>query len=76
MTAQGLALTSAGVMLGLVVAQLAGGMLRAVLFQTRPSDLVATGAASVLLLTAAAIACLAPARRAARLAPLDGLTCE
>ena len=34
-----------------------------------------TGAA-VLLLAAAAIACLAPARRAARVAPVEGLRTE
>ena len=37
-TAQGLALTGAGVVLGLLLAQLARGMLRAVLFETRPTD--------------------------------------
>jgi putative ABC transport system permease protein len=75
-TAQGLALASAGVVLGLIVAQLTGGLLRAVLFQTRPSDLTAMAAASGLLLAAAAIACLAPARRAARVAPIEGLRVE
>jgi ABC-type antimicrobial peptide transport system permease subunit len=75
-TMQGLALTGAGVLLGLVIAQLAGGMLRAVLFRTRPSDVVAMVAASGLLLAAAAIACLAPARRAARVAPSEGLKVE
>ncbi len=75
-TAQGLALASAGVVLGLIVAQLAGGLLRAVLFQIRPSDLTSMAAASGLLLAAAAIACLAPARRAARVAPIEGLKVE
>jgi hypothetical protein len=34
------------------------------------------GAASGLLLAAAAVACLAPARRAARVAPIEGLKVE
>jgi ABC-type antimicrobial peptide transport system permease subunit len=75
-TAQGLALASAGVVLGLIVARLAGGLLRAVLFQIRPSDLTSMASASGLLLAAAAIACLAPARRAARVAPIEGLKVE
>jgi putative ABC transport system permease protein len=75
-TMQGLVLTAAGVVLGLAVAQLAGGMLRAVLFETRTSDIVAMAAASGLLLAAAAAACLAPARRAARVAPIEGLKLE
>jgi putative ABC transport system permease protein len=75
-TNQGLALTGAGVLLGLLIAQLARGLLRAVLFQTRPGDLVAMSAAASLLLAAAALACLAPACRAARVEPAEGLKVE
>jgi putative ABC transport system permease protein len=72
-TGQGLALVAAGVSLGLLAAQLAGGLLEQVLFQTRTTDIVAMAAAATLMLVAALLACVAPARRAARLAPLDGL---
>jgi ABC-type antimicrobial peptide transport system permease subunit len=72
-TAQGLALVAAGVGLGLLAAQLAGGLLEQVLFQTRTTDVAAMAAAATLMLVAALLACVAPARRAARLAPLDGL---
>jgi putative ABC transport system permease protein len=72
-TLQGLALAAAGVLIGLVAAQLARGVLEAVLFQTTTTDLAAMSGAAALLLTAAALACLAPARRAAMTAPLDEL---
>lgn len=72
-TVQGLVLATIGVALGLGGAQLAGGLLRAVLFQTPTTDLVAMAGAAALLLTAAAVACFAPARRAARVDPLEGL---
>jgi ABC-type antimicrobial peptide transport system permease subunit len=51
-------------------------MLNAVLFQTRTTDIAAAVASGVVLLAAAAVACLAPAIRAARVAPLEGLKSE
>jgi ABC-type lipoprotein release transport system permease subunit len=48
-------------------------VLQAVLFQTQTTDGVSAAMAAGLLLLAAAVACVAPARRAARVAPLDGL---
>jgi putative ABC transport system permease protein len=72
-TGQGLALALGGVVLGLAGAQLAGGVLQDVLFQTRTTDAMAMGVAALLLLTAALLACLGPARRAARVAPIEGL---
>jgi ABC-type antimicrobial peptide transport system permease subunit len=75
-TAQGLALATAGVVAGLAGAQLAGGLLEDVLFQTRTTDVVAMGASAAVLLATAAIACIAPARRAARVAPVEGLKAE
>jgi putative ABC transport system permease protein len=72
-TGQGLALAAVGVLVGLAGAQLAGGLLQDVLFQTRTTDVAAMAGAAILLLTAALLACLAPARRAARVAPLEGL---
>jgi putative ABC transport system permease protein len=75
-TAQGLTLVAVGIVAGLASAQFAGGLLEDVLFQTRTTDVVAMGAAAVTLVVVAAVACVAPARRAARVAPLDGLRSE
>jgi putative ABC transport system permease protein len=72
-TLQGLGLAAGGVVLGLAAAQLARGVLQAVLFQTATTDVVAMSGAAALLLTAAGLACLSPARRAARTAPLEEL---
>ncbi len=72
-TRQGLVLAATGVVVGLVAAQLAGGLLQDVLFQTRTWDPPAIIAAGGLLLLAAALACAAPAWRAARVEPLEGL---
>ena len=72
-TRQGLALAVTGVALGLIGAQLASGALQAVLFQTRTTDFAAMAAATTLLLVAAAAACLGPARRAARVSPVDDM---
>ena len=75
-TIQGLGLALAGVVVGLLVAQLSRGLLQAVLFQTRTTDVVSALSAAGLLLLAAALACLAPALRAARVAPVEGLRGE
>ena len=72
-TMQGLTLAFAGIVVGLFVSQLSRGLLQAVLFQTQVTDLAAAGTTGALLLAAAGLACLAPARRAARVAPVEGL---
>ena len=72
-TGQGLVLSIAGVAIGLVAAQALGGVLDDVLFQTRTSDPGAAFTAGALLVTAALAACAAPAIRAARVEPSEGL---
>jgi putative ABC transport system permease protein len=72
-TGHGLALAGTGVILGLAGAQLARGLLRDVLFQTATTDLASMSGAAALLLAAAFLACVAPARRAARVAPVEGM---
>ena len=72
-TRQGLTLTIIGIGVGLGAAQLAGSLLKRVLFETQTTDAVALAAAGGLLLVATIVACLAPARRAARVAPVEGL---
>lgn len=72
-TRQGLALAAIGIAIGLSVTQAARGVLRDVLFETTTTDVSTMLFASILLLLAAAFACLAPARRAARVAPVEGM---
>jgi ABC-type antimicrobial peptide transport system permease subunit len=72
-TGQGLALAAGGIVVGLVGAQVVGPLLQDVLFQTRTTDPVAMVGAAALLLTAALLACVAPARRAAMVAPIEGM---
>jgi ABC-type antimicrobial peptide transport system permease subunit len=72
-TAQGLLLALLGVVLGLAVALFERGLLQDVLFETRPTDMLALTAAAGVLILAAAAACLAPALRATRVSPTEGL---
>jgi len=66
-------LALAGVVLGLAGAQFARGLLRDVLFETRPTDVLALTSAAGVLVLAAAGACLAPALRATRVSPTEGM---
>ena len=72
-TSHGLGLAAAGVIIGLTAAQLARGLLQTVLFRTSTTDAASIAGAAGLLIAAAALACFAPARRAARVAPIEGL---
>ena len=72
-TMQGVILAVTGVVIGLVAAQAVGGILEDVLFQTQTSDISATVTAGALLIVAALAACAAPAIRAARIEPSEGL---
>jgi len=72
-TLHGLGLVATGIVLGLCVAQLASGLLRSVLFQTRSTDALAIGGTAAVLIAASLAACLAPAHRAASVAPAEGL---
>jgi ABC-type antimicrobial peptide transport system permease subunit len=75
-TTQALTLAAVGVVLGLIGMAFTGRLLETVLFQTRTSDVGAMSAAAGILVTAAIVASLAPALRAARVAPGEGLKSE
>ena len=68
---QGLRLVVVGVALGVGVALLTGRFLTTVLFDMSPMDPRTMAGVPVALLTIAAIACLAPGRRAANLDPAE-----
>jgi putative ABC transport system permease protein len=72
-TRQAVTLALAGLLPGLAVAQLGDALLRRVLFQTSTTDASALLATGAIVLAAAALASFAPARRASRVAPMDGL---
>ena len=66
---QGLQLVLVGVIAGLAAAVLSARLLRSLLFNVSATDPLALVGVSAGLLLAAALACLIPARRAARLDP-------
>ncbi len=73
---QGLTVTVAGLVLGLVGAAALTRLLSGLLFGITPLDGVAFGTAPVLLLAVALLACLLPARRAAAVHPTEALRSE
>jgi putative ABC transport system permease protein len=73
---QGLTLTALGGLLGAVGALALGRSLSSLLYGVSAGDMTAFAAAVGLALGTALIACLLPARRAARLDPLSGLRAE
>jgi ABC-type antimicrobial peptide transport system permease subunit len=69
-------LTLAGIALGLPAAIAAGRSLRSLLFEVSPMDPVSFGGIALLLAATAFVASYVPARRAARLDPLNALRQE
>ena len=69
-------LLAAGVSAGLVLTFLADRLLRSVLFGVSPTDFATLGATVLTLITVSALATFAPARRAARIDPLEAIRSE
>ncbi|PYK97941.1 MAG: hypothetical protein DME19_14410 [Verrucomicrobia bacterium] len=73
---QGLQLAALGIAIGLAGALALTGFLRGLLFGVAPTDPPTLIAISFLLLAVAFVACWLPARRAARIHPMEALRCE
>jgi ABC-type antimicrobial peptide transport system permease subunit len=72
-TKHGLALSVSGIVAGLVLVAIVARFLRSMLFEIAPTDPVTLGAASAILLAFALLASWIPARRAARVNPMEAL---
>jgi ABC-type antimicrobial peptide transport system permease subunit len=73
---QGMALTLAGLGLGIAGALGAARLLRGLLYQTEPLDPVTFASVPAILAVVALLACYLPARRAARVEPMAALRAE
>jgi putative ABC transport system permease protein len=73
---QGLVLVAAGGVIGITVALATGRLLRAYLFGVSSADPLTFIAVALLLATVALFACWLPARRAARIDPMEALRYE
>ncbi len=70
---RGMTLTVIGVALGLGSAALMSRMLTSLLFETSPFDALTFVAGPIVFLAVAAVACIIPARKAARIDPTEAL---
>jgi predicted permease len=70
---RGLALTLAGLAIGLVLAAIASRLMTALLYGSRPGYIPTVTVVSLILLAVATLACLVPARRASRVDPVVAL---
>jgi ABC-type antimicrobial peptide transport system permease subunit len=73
---EGVALTLIGLAIGVPVAYAAARAMGALLGGVRPADPLTIGASTALCLLAAAVGCLRPAIRAARVDPMCALRAE
>jgi len=73
---QGALQTALAVSVGLLLSLAAGRVLAQILYQVSPSDPFALIASSVMLTTAALLACFLPARRATHVNPITALRTE
>ena len=73
---RGLALTLAGLVIGVVLAVVAARWMTTLFFGFQPNYVPAVAVVSLILLAVAALACLIPARRASRVDPVTALQYE
>jgi len=73
---QGMGVVVVGVVTGLAAIFTVGRLVQAMLYQTSPHDPLALVATVALLAGVALVACLIPARRAAKVDPMVALRCE
>jgi predicted permease len=73
---QGLSLTGAGLLLGLLASLGLTRLLRSVLFGVTPFDALSFAGGAVVLAAIGLLACWIPARRAAKVDPIVALRCE
>jgi ABC-type antimicrobial peptide transport system permease subunit len=73
---QGLMLALVGMAIGLPVALAAGHLMRTLLFGISPADPVALGGSCALVTAVALLASFMPARRAAKINPMEALRHE
>jgi ABC-type antimicrobial peptide transport system permease subunit len=74
--AQGMMLTGVGIGIGLIGALGVTRVLRALLYETSPTDPLPFAGVILLLAASALLACWVPARRAMRADPIVALRCE
>lgn len=75
-TRQGMMLCAGGIAAGLVLVALVSRFLRSLLFEIGPSDPITLGAATALLVAFALLASWLPARRAARVNPIEAMRAD
>ncbi|HSC31756.1 MAG TPA: ABC transporter permease [Gemmatimonadaceae bacterium] len=75
-TAQGLALAGAGIVIGMLILVFSARLMRSLLFGVGPTDPESLLVTAALLLACTMLSCWLPARRAARLDPLVALGAE
>ncbi|MGH7668304.1 MAG: ADOP family duplicated permease [Gemmatimonadaceae bacterium] len=73
---QGIRVVSVGIVLGILVALALGRFVSSLLYDTSPRDPAVLGLTAAALVFVAVIACLVPARRAARVDPMETLRAE
>jgi len=73
---QGLLLTGLGIGIGVAGAMALTGLVKSLLFEVAPTDVLTFSAVGIILLAAAVMACYLPARRAAGIDPNEALRAE